>query len=56
MPLRIVRLIAVLIPVATTALPLAAQNKPLPGSSPLKLEKQGSFFVGGRDVRHTQAA
>lgn len=51
MMFRIVRLIGVLITAATAALTLAAQNEPVSVSSPLKLEKQGSFFVGGRDVQ-----
>ena len=51
MPFRILRLIGVLITAAAAALALAAQNKPASVSSPLTLEKQGSFFVGGRDVQ-----
>ncbi len=51
MPFRFVRFIGVLITAAAAALPSAAQKKPVPASSPLVLEKQGSFFVGGRDVQ-----
>ncbi len=51
MTFRIVRLIGVLITATTAALTLAAQNEPVSVSSPLKLERQGSFFVGGRDVQ-----
>ncbi len=51
MPLRIARLVAVLITAAAAVLPLAAQKRSVPASSPLTLQEQGSFFVGGRDVQ-----
>lgn len=35
----------------TLAMPAAAQDPPRPPSGPLTIEKQGSFFVGGREVR-----
>ena len=34
-----------------SALPAAAQDAARPAPGPLTIEKQGSFFVGGRDVR-----
>lgn len=45
---RILRLIGLVTAVVAS---VAAQNQPGPGSSPLTLEKQGSFFVGGRDMQ-----
>ena len=44
---RILRLIGLVTAIAAA---LAAQNQGEPGSSPLTLEKQGSFFLGGRDI------
>jgi pimeloyl-ACP methyl ester carboxylesterase len=50
-PSRFLRIAAVLMMAASAALPAATQNKPAPASAPLTLEKEGSFFVGGRDVQ-----
>ncbi len=44
---RFVQITVVMMLAAATALSAAAQSK----SAPLKLEKEGSFFVGGRDVQ-----
>ena len=44
------RAAAALMAVAS-ALPAAAQDAARPAPGPLTIEKQGSFFVGGRDVR-----
>ncbi len=50
-PPRLVQIMAVLMMAAAAALPAAAQNTSASTSKPLKLEKEGSFFVGGRDVQ-----